>query len=177
MDLFLIDKYYNQSEAEEFQSKVFDVCSRVKCNPDYLMAIMYFESRLRPFARNSNGSGVGLIQFYNTQAIRLGTTTDDLEFMTGVEQMDIIEKHLSECVGYFSTLADTWICCYYQKMVGCNFAASIRVPSKYREANKVFPLYDNNKIRFYEIEKALNGYFSRLGITLSDDKRKLIKPI
>ena len=57
---------------------------------------MYSECGLNPQSRNSNGGATGLIQFMPSTARSLGTTTDALAQMSGVEQLEYVDKYLGQ---------------------------------------------------------------------------------
>lgn len=162
--IFLLDKYYDQTNAPLFEQRVVMMCEELKINPDYLMAIMYLESKLRPWARNTKGTGVGLIQFHRNLAIRLGTSEDELENMDGISQLEIIRKHLWPFGGYIKGIGGTWAACYFQDAVGCEYSHQFRIPAKYNEINRLLSTYTNNKIRFHQVERALQSHFGRMGL-------------
>lgn len=82
------------SYRSAFVQKVKEVCSRLKINPNWLMAIMYFESAgsFSPSKTNSLGY-VGLIQFGAAAATELKTTRAALGQMTAVRQLDFVEAY------------------------------------------------------------------------------------
>lgn len=82
------------SYRKEFVEKIKKVSSNLKVNPNWLMALIDFETAgsFSPSITNSLGY-VGLIQFGKAAAIDLGTTTDKLKKMSAVEQLDYVEKY------------------------------------------------------------------------------------
>ena len=88
----------NKSAADgygpAFLDKVKEVAS--KHNMDYkeLLALMYSESNLN--AHSDNGQGyVGFMQLGATAAKNCGTTREAIKNMTPIQQMDVIDKHLT----------------------------------------------------------------------------------
>ena len=82
----------------EFQQEVSAVAGRLGISEADLMAVMSFETggTFNPGIRNSAGSGAtGLIQFMPSTAKGLGTTTQALAQMPRAEQMQYVEKYLS----------------------------------------------------------------------------------
>jgi soluble lytic murein transglycosylase-like protein len=66
-----------ESTSREFQEKVVQIAERLGTNPNFLMAVMSFETggTFSPSVRNQAGSGaVGLIQFMPRTAQGLGLT-------------------------------------------------------------------------------------------------------
>jgi len=79
--------------TKAFKSKVIYVSEKLNVAPDDLMAVMAFESRLRPDIKNNMGY-VGLIQFGKDAAKEVGVTREELTNMSAVEQMDYVYKYL-----------------------------------------------------------------------------------
>lgn len=76
----------------EFLNKVKQVAKRINCNYRDLLGVMNSESGIRADAKNPNGSATGLIQFMESTARGLGTTTAALRQMTPIQQLDYVEK-------------------------------------------------------------------------------------
>lgn len=81
--------------SEEFRAKVTIIAKNLSFQPNWLMAVMGFETgfTFSPSARNPGSSATGLIQFMQATAIGLGTTTARLARMTAVEQLDYVQKY------------------------------------------------------------------------------------
>lgn len=81
--------------SEAFRAKVIGISSGLSFDPNWLMAVMGFETgfTFSPAVRNPGSSATGLIQFMQSTAIGLGTTTARLARMTAVEQLDYVEKY------------------------------------------------------------------------------------
>ncbi len=107
--------------SQAFRDKVVQIAARLEANPNFLMAVMSFESggTFSPSVRNQAGSGaVGLIQFMPNTAIGLGTTTEALSAMTAEAQLDFVEKHFKPFKGRLQTLEDTYMAVLLPKAVG-----------------------------------------------------------
>jgi hypothetical protein len=82
-----------------FTNKVINICDNLNIdNPDWLMLVMWVESKLKAEAVNDYGGATGLIQFTKTTAVWLGTTTPDLFAMGAINQLDYVEKYLSRLI-------------------------------------------------------------------------------
>ena len=81
---------YVKENREEFTEKVASICSQLNIKPDWLMFVMWFESKLNPQAVNPISGATGLIQFMPSTARGLGTTTDVLRHMKNVKQLDYV---------------------------------------------------------------------------------------
>jgi len=109
-------------------SKVEQVCKNLKIDPNWLLAVMYFESggTFSPAKRNPIGS-VGLIQFTRDKAgVQYKTIggvkymLDTLAKMTFVQQMDVVEKYYKEAKGSKSlnSFIDTYLVTFFPAALG-----------------------------------------------------------
>lgn len=83
----------------EFLGKLSDVAEKLGTTDENLLAIIAFETgnTFDPAQKNfAGGSATGLIQFMPTTAKSLGTTTEELASMSRAEQLDFVEKYLSQ---------------------------------------------------------------------------------
>src|SRR6516162_7711480 len=103
-----------------FKRKVIEICEKLECNPDYLMAAMAFESgeTFSPKAKNHVSGATGLIQFMPSTAQGLGTSIDDLEAMSAVEQLDWVFKYFQSKAGKLKTLSDMYMTILWPAAVG-----------------------------------------------------------
>jgi len=86
----LIFAHLVTTNRDAFLSKVRDISGKLGVDPNWLMAVMYKESRLNPKAVNPTGGATGLIQFMPRTAESLGTTTAALLNMSNLEQLDYV---------------------------------------------------------------------------------------
>lgn len=117
----LVDVPGSENASEEFKDKVVQIAERLGTNPNFLMAVMSFESggTFSPSVLNKAGSGaVGLIQFMPNTAKGLGTTTEALTRMTAEAQLDFVEKHFRPFKGRLKTIEDTYMAVLLPKAVG-----------------------------------------------------------
>jgi peptidoglycan hydrolase-like protein with peptidoglycan-binding domain len=97
---------------DAFRQKVIQIAANLQLDPNFLMAIMSFESgaTFSPSVRNAAGSGaVGLIQFMPRTARSLGTSTDELAKMTPVRQLDFVEQYFMPFKGRLRTIEDAYM--------------------------------------------------------------------
>jgi peptidoglycan hydrolase-like protein with peptidoglycan-binding domain len=107
--------------SQEFRDKVVQIAERLGTNPNFLTAVMSFESggTFSPSVPNKAGSGaVGLIQFMPATAKGLGTTTAALAKMSAEAQLDFVEKHFRPFKGRLTTIEDTYMAVLLPKAVG-----------------------------------------------------------
>jgi hypothetical protein len=89
----------------------------IDVHPNWLGAVMQFESGFDPSRPNGAGSGaMGLIQFMPSTARKLGTTTAALSRMTFQEQLPYVIKYFGEKAGLRS-LEDTYLKVFYPKYI------------------------------------------------------------
>lgn len=87
----------NRFVTPEFIRGVEAMAGRLGTRPEYILAVMSFESggSFNPAIRNGIGA-TGLIQFLPSTARGLGTTTDALAGMSSVEQLNYVEKYFDQ---------------------------------------------------------------------------------
>ena len=79
-----------------FSARLSEIADKYGCSEQDLIGLMYSESGLNPQARNENGGATGLIQFMPDTARSLGTSTSALAQMSGVEQLEYVDKYLGQ---------------------------------------------------------------------------------
>ncbi len=85
----------NDDYGPEFLAKVKEIAKRLNCDYRDLLGLMNSESGIRADIKNPNGSASGLIQFIESTANSLGTTTAELRAMDPIDQLDYVEKYLT----------------------------------------------------------------------------------
>lgn len=88
----------NPNVTEAFIAEVEAMAERLGTRPEYLMAVMSFETggSFSPGVPNAAGSGAtGLIQFMPATARELGTSTEALARMGAVEQLEYVERYFN----------------------------------------------------------------------------------
>jgi hypothetical protein len=117
----------------EFLAKVVVVAKRLGISPDWLMGVMYIESKLDPenvnFQPVDRSSGktklelaltraTGLIQFMPATLKPWGVTGQDIIQMTNVAQLDYVEKYLTSYKGKLNAFVDLYFCVFRPTAVG-----------------------------------------------------------
>lgn len=110
--------------SEEFCLRAVEVCYNLGWQdddrPSYLMSCMAWESgkTFSPSVKNMAGSGAtGLIQFMPDTAIGQGTTIQQLERMTAVQQLVEVEKYFRPYRTKIVTLADMYMAILLPKYI------------------------------------------------------------
>ena len=161
--MFLLSKYTDPTHATHFYEALTGMALRLHTHPDYLMMCFYLESRLNPHFQTSKHRGTGFLQLTADEIRKLGTTSHRLSMMSGEDQLQYIEKYLTPFTGQMTSLVNTYFACFYQDGVTKSPSYYFRLPTKYQTANKIFPLRNHNRIQKWQIDKALRGYFFKLG--------------
>ncbi len=94
----------NPNVTPAFLREVNAMAQRLGTKPEYLLAVMSFESGLNPKAVNGDSGATGLIQFLPSTARGLGTSTGALRAMSAQEQLRYVEKYFQQYEGKLNTL-------------------------------------------------------------------------
>ena len=111
------DNYIPAPKAE-FCSKLQNICDKLHISPEWLLAVMYVESRINPYAVNKYSGATGLIQFMPATAKALGTTTAELLNMTAVDQLDYVYLYLKPYTGKMHSLMDVYFAIFFPAAIG-----------------------------------------------------------
>lgn len=112
---------WGKKMTAECREKVFAIARELGVDPNYLMAVMAFESggTFRPDIKNFAGSGAtGLIQFMPATARGLGTSVEALAKMTVLEQLDWVYAYFRPYRSKLETLSDVYMAVLYPKALG-----------------------------------------------------------
>ena len=113
---------WGASVSREFKEKVVQIAAELGCDPNFLMAVMHFESAgtFSPSVQNQSTNATGLIQFLPSTAVSLGTTVANLMEMTAVEQLDFVLAYFKQFnfFGRLRTLSDVYMAVLLPVAVG-----------------------------------------------------------
>ena len=144
---------YVKENREEFTEKVNNISDELGIEANWLMFVMWFESKLNPQAVNPISGATGLVQFMPSTARGLGTTTAVLKAMNNVQQLDYVLAYLRPYRGRMKTWVDVYLSVFYPKAMGNpNFVITPDIVAK---QNKIFDLNGDLDISVKEIEEAL----------------------
>lgn len=112
-----------------FQSQVAAMAQRLGVDPAHLLAVMWFESRLTPNAKNPASSAVGLIQFLPSVAADLlglrgagreKRAVATIEKMPAEDQLGLVEAYLGRVMRgrRITSLRDLYMCVLFPTAVG-----------------------------------------------------------
>lgn len=105
---------------QAFRVKVREIAGNLSLDPNWLMAVMGFETgyTFSPAARNPGSTATGLIQFVESTARSLGTSTAQLARMTAVGQLDFVESYYKPYSGRLRNLGDAYLAVLWPAAVG-----------------------------------------------------------
>jgi ElaB/YqjD/DUF883 family membrane-anchored ribosome-binding protein len=103
-----------------FMSSVETVSENLGIPSEELLRAMHFETggTFSTSIKNPTGSATGLIQFIESTAESLGTSTAELAKMTREEQMQYVEKYLSPYKGRMKDFGDIYMAIHLPVAVG-----------------------------------------------------------
>lgn len=107
-------------ENTKFLSGVSGVSERLDIDPNDLLMAISFETvgTFNPAIKNPNGSATGLIQFLESTAKGLGTSTAELSQMTATEQLKYVEQYLQPYAGKMKNLGDIYMAIHWPAGIG-----------------------------------------------------------
>jgi Transglycosylase SLT domain len=87
------------------------IARRLKTEPAWLLNVIASESLFDHKARNgiSGQTATGLLQFIESTAKNMGTTTESIRRMSPVEQLRLVERYLTPFRGRLNNLADVYL--------------------------------------------------------------------
>lgn len=109
-----------EKTSNAFRCKLIRICGPLGMNPDYLAAVMSFESAQKFTAdvRNPYSGATGLIQFMPSTARNMGTNTDALAALTPEQQLDWVAKYFEPHRGRLRTIQDHYLAVFMPALIG-----------------------------------------------------------
>jgi hypothetical protein len=94
-----------------FWPELLAVAERLETQPAWLLNVMATESLFDPSSRNAipGQSASGLLQWIESTARSMGTTTSAIRRMDPVKQLGLVEKYLAPFSGRLNSLADVYM--------------------------------------------------------------------
>ena len=130
--MILIEKLQrNRGESlAEFERVLRIICSTLGINPNWLMMVMWSESRLNAQAVNKQpgdtdnaqvraaNRATGLIQIMPDTALNLGTTNKALYAMNAIDQLGYVYKYFKPWAGKIKSYFDLYLVTFFPDAVG-----------------------------------------------------------
>jgi len=104
----------------DFVREVNDTSAYLSISPDSLLRVIGFETggTFSPSVKNPNSTATGLIQFLESTANGLGTTTKELAGMTRSQQMAYVRRYLEPFRGRMKNDGDVYMAVHWPAAVG-----------------------------------------------------------
>lgn len=134
-------EFIKHPQREAFKEKVIAISNKLGIKPDWLMAVMWKESRIDPRAVNwqpgdskapqerLSRRATGLIQFMPTTAATLGTSTEALYNMDSLQQLDYVYKYYKPYAKYIKSYPDMYLATFYPVALKQNWSDETRFPA------------------------------------------------
>lgn len=149
-----------------FVKKVSEISGKIGINPDWLMAIMYFESA-RSFSpsKGNNIGCYGLIQFCPDKGKNYKTVNgkrypmSDIAKMDYSTQLDLVYEYYKAYTGKIKSYTDTYFVTFFPLAVGkpddwIIQGGGLTAGQIYR-ANPAFQNVKDGKLRVWEVKKTI----------------------
>jgi hypothetical protein len=102
----------------DFKTKLEKIAKLLGTTSGAMLAVMKQESGVNPAAQNKQGGASGLIQFMPDTARMLGTTTDELIKMDGVQQLDYVYRYYKYTGVGDGSVGDLYMATFMPKYIG-----------------------------------------------------------
>ena len=163
--LYLLDKAsHHLHDPAQFAKKVRDVSSMLDIPAEWLMAVMYLESKFDVSVKNFKGSGaVGLIQFMPSTAKDLNTSSWALSRMNHLQQLEYVYMYLNRVkskYGPYKSLTDLYLGILYPKARGQEACYTLFAkPSRAYRQNSGLDEDRDGRVTVMDIEKRFARLF------------------
>lgn len=145
-----------------FIEKVKIISTALSIDPNWLMQVMWSESRINPAAVNKYSNAVGLIQFMPDTAKSLGTTVQELVNMSNIQQLDFVYKYLRPFSGKIRSYIDLYFSIFFpiamNKPIDWVFKATNLSASLIAQQNPVFDINKDGQITVAEVQEAMLSF-------------------
>jgi hypothetical protein len=131
-------------DQPNFWTELQAIAKRLKTEPAWLLNVMASESLFDPKARNglTGQTASGLLQFIESTAQSMGTTTDAIRRMSPIEQLRLIEKYLAPFRGRLNSLADVYLAVFRGVIVE---GGDVTIIAPLNNSNKELRIYSLNR--------------------------------
>lgn len=152
----------------DFLVRVADISAELGIDPNWLMSVMYFESRMNPKAVNRFSNATGLIQFMPSTAKNLGTSIEELKGMNSLEQLEYVYLYYRPYAGKMESITDCYLAVFFPAAIGKPDSYVIqtsRLPAELiAKQNPAFDLNKDSQVTKGEIKTYFTNWLSRQGI-------------
>lgn len=144
------------AEPDKFLTEVKKISSQLGIQPDWLLAVMYNESRIKPTAVNTKSGATGLIQFMPATAKALGTTTANIRTLNETDQLRFVYDYFLPYKGRMRSIYDVYKVVFFPVALGklsdWTFHTTSLTEKLVATQNPIFDLNKDGKITVAEFE-------------------------
>ena len=159
MALLHIDKVPSNRAA--FAAKVIDISKRLDIDPNWLMQVIYIETAhsMKASARNPYSRATGLIQFMPNTAVELGTTVEELQTMSNLDQLDYVYMYLRPYKKKLKSFRDLYFSVFFPRAMDKPGSWTLKTDTitaaKIAKQNPAYDIDLDQKITVKEVEKVI----------------------
>ncbi len=151
-------------ETEVFEKKVREISQKLEIEPEWLMAVMYSESKFDASVLNYQGSGaVGLIQFMPKTAAELNISVERLKAMGAIQQLTYVYRYLMMIKikhGDYQNLTDLYLGILCPDALGQDYCYILYAkPSIAYRQNKVLDENQDGSVSVSDIDRRMQRMF------------------
>jgi len=147
--------------GSSFIASVKDYSESLNIDPNWLMAVMYFETAgtFSASITNPYSNATGLIQFMPTTALNLQTSVDELALMTAEEQLYYVYQYYYPYRNRIKSYVDLYLATFFPAAMGKASTYVLQTSrlsaSSIADVNPVFDLNSDRQITVGEITKVI----------------------
>jgi soluble lytic murein transglycosylase-like protein len=163
--LYLMDKAAPMlTNPQAFEGKLREIAVDLNIPPEWIMAVIYAESRFDPAVVNRRGSSAtGLIQFMPATAAELGVTVQRLALLTPTQQLDYVQRYLKQVhqrYGPYRSLTDLYLGILYPKARQQDYCYTLYAkPSQAYERNTGLDEDRDGRVSSSDVDRYLRRMF------------------
>jgi hypothetical protein len=150
---------YISYNRDSFKKKVETISAKLGINPDWLMAVMWFEARVKHTAYNKTSGAVGLIQFMPATYLPWGLSAARLLTMSNLEQLDYVWLYFKGYKGTIKSVTDLYLITFFPLALGKPDSYVLETKKLRADIiarqNPIFDINKDHKITVGEIKQIL----------------------
>ncbi|MEL6674189.1 MAG: transglycosylase SLT domain-containing protein [Bacteroidota bacterium] len=152
------------ADTESFENKVREIAYMLGVAPEWLMAVMYSESKFDAQVLNHKGSGAtGLIQFMPAAASEMNVSLQRLARMSHVQQMEYVYMYLQkvrERYGEYDSLTDLYLGILYPRARKQDYCYTLYAkPSKSFKQNSGLDENKDGRVTVSDIDRRMKRLY------------------
>lgn len=163
--LYLLDKaslFVRNPNA--FAEKVKEISAMLGIAPEWLMAVIYSESKFDAGVENHRGSGAtGLIQFMPLTASEMNVSLERLKRMNHLQQLEYVYLYLQtvrERYGDYQSLTDLYLAVLYPKARGEEYCYTLYArPSQHYKQNIGLDENKDGRVTISDVDRRLKRLY------------------